>query len=74
MDPKFGPRGLNPPKTDNWGPGESIDTHIVGLVQILEFGSKSPMDPKFGPRVLNPLKTDCWGPGESIDTNIVGVL
>ena len=33
LDPKFGPRGPNHPKTDCWGPGESIDTHIVGFCE-----------------------------------------
>ena len=28
LDPKFGPRGPNPPKTDCLGPGESVDTHF----------------------------------------------
>ena len=31
LDPKFGPWDPNPLKTDCWGPGESIDTHIVGF-------------------------------------------
>ena len=36
LDPKFGPRGPNLPKTDCWGPGESIDTHIVGFQEKIE--------------------------------------
>ena len=29
LGPKFGPEGPNHPKTDSWGPGKSIDTHII---------------------------------------------
>ena len=40
LDPKFGPRGPNPPKTDCWGPGESIDAHIVGFGEKIFFLQK----------------------------------
>ena len=54
LDPKFGPRGRNYLKYEFWGPGKSIDTHIVRLREkfaIFKFGAKGALDPKFGPGV-----------------------
>ena len=59
LDPKFGPRGRNYLKYEFWGPGKSIDTHIVRFcekIAIFKFGAKGALDPKFGPGVQIVLK------------------
>ena len=74
LDPKFGPRGPNPPKIDCWGPGESLDTHIVGFWgQSAEFWiwCQKSLGSKFGPRGPNVPKNGCLGPGETIYTKKV---
>ena len=54
------------------GPGESVDTHIVGIWNK----KKSDLGVISVQVVLSQLKMphfNCWCPGESVDTNIVGV-
>ena len=57
---------------DCLGPGESVDTHIVGI-----WNKKSDLGVISVQVVLSQLKManlDCWCPGESVDTHIVGVV
>ena len=59
LGPKIWSRGPNYLKYECWGPGESIDTHIVGFcekIENFEFGAKGPLDQKFGPGVQITLK------------------
>ena len=56
---KLGPVVNDYLKYECWGPGESIDTHIVGFcekIENFEFGAKGPLDQKFGPGVQITLK------------------
>ena len=59
------------PNLDCLGPGESVDTHIVGI-----WNKKSDLGVISVQVVLSQLKManlDCWCSGESVDTHIVGV-
>ena len=61
---------------DCWGPGESIDTHIVGVSNKMAKGPPGTLGDLSVLGVQSQLKMSnlgCWGPGESVDTNIVGV-
>ena len=59
------------PNLNCWGPGESVDTHIVGI-----WNKKSDLGVISVQVVLSQLKManlDFWCSGESVDTHIVGV-
>ena len=74
LGPKIWPWGPNHLRNDHWGPGESIDTHIVGFCEkIADFSiwSQMALGPKIWPQGPKHLINDSWGPGESIDTHIV---
>ena len=64
------------PNFDCWGPGESIDTHVVGVWnkkgKVTFVYPRCPQGPG-GPESAQNANLDCFGPGESVGTYIVGV-
>ena len=72
--PKIWPRGPNYLKYECWGPGESIDSHIVGFCEKIEnFGiwGQRALGPKIWSRSPNHFKNGRRAPGKSIETHIV---
>ena len=64
------------PNLNCWGPGESVDTHIVGVWNKKDkVPSGYPLCPQGpgGPESAQNVKSWLLGPGESVDTHIVGV-
>ena len=60
---------------DCWGPGEYVDTHIVGVSNKMAKGPPGTLGDLSVLGVQSQLKMSnlgCWGPGESVDTHIVG--
>ena len=54
LGPNIWTQGPNHLKYECWGPGKSIDTHILRFcekIAISRFGAKGALDPKFGPGV-----------------------